>query len=176
MDGRPEKLGGNARSRAETEGHGCVLELSLVEHEAEVAAVGRADRLLHEEVGDVDLCHHILAADEGAAPPSRSARIRCACWAHRDRSTHAPCRCSSLEHGRRSSCGRPLCPLEAPGPHQCRSDVAGIGCMPRSRRGRGTGLSRTGGCPDGSDVDPIERDAVLEDVLVPGCHGACEEQ
>ena len=34
VDGRLEKLGGNARSRAETKGHGRVLELPLVEHEA----------------------------------------------------------------------------------------------------------------------------------------------
>ena len=71
-DGRLEKLGGDARSRAKTEGHGRVLELPPVVHEAEVAAVGRADRLVHEEVRDVDCGHHIAAADEGlgSAQPS----------------------------------------------------------------------------------------------------------
>ena len=65
IDGWLEKLGGDARSLVETKGHGCVLGIPPVVHQAEVAAVRRADRLVHEEVGDVDLGHHIAAADEG---------------------------------------------------------------------------------------------------------------
>ena len=65
VDGWLEKLGGDARSRAKTKGHGYVSKLRLVEHEVEVAAVKHADRLVHEEVGDVNLGHHIAVADEG---------------------------------------------------------------------------------------------------------------
>ena len=40
--------------------------------------------------------------------------------------------------------------------------------MPRSRRSRGTGLSRMGGCPEGTFVDLIQKNAVLKDALVQG--------
>ena len=45
--------------------HGYLLELPPIVHEAELATFGRADRHVHEEVGDVDLGQHIAATDEG---------------------------------------------------------------------------------------------------------------
>ena len=96
-DGWLEKLGSNARSRAKTKGHGRVLELPLVEREAEVAAVGWADPLVHEEVGDVDLGHHHIAAldeERDYVQPLHLGVliVKGVCQAHGERSTPAPCR------------------------------------------------------------------------------------